>query len=314
MTRRRGPVANTDSGPLNKVEAEQETYLAGEVARVFAAVESYDTSTVKGQLWQKPSPGQGSGFKWIEEIYARSGPEPFDLPAIFADLKERFGGGDYELRIFAGGRQRAVVQIPIAREKSAPAPVAAPGGLGALGDPMSLITLMLQQQQNAADRQMNMMLQMQDSQTKMLAAVLGARPADHAGGSASETVALIAALDGLRRNGEGSGGGMKDMVETLAAVKTLLVEGNPAPQLGDAGGGEGFDLQDVLQNGGRLIGPAIKAVADMVERRRGRPRAIRCSTSLGSTLCMASNAAMIPRKSQTLFLISSRRTTSPTRS
>jgi hypothetical protein len=174
---------------------------------------------------------------------------PFDLGKIFGELKRLYGGGSFELRIRAGGRIRGTVPIYIAKELAAPAapPAAATGGMG------EIMTLMMTQQQAAADRQMDMMLAMNKSQTDLMAAIF---TGNRGGGEKiSDTVALIAAL-------QPKGGGVKETLETFAAFKALT-DGTGG---GDKGGGE-FDAEDLLGSAGRLAGPVMRGLADFLQRR-----------------------------------------------
>lgn len=253
--------------PMQAVDMASQEYLASEITRVVESVKAYDQSTVKGQLWQKPASGQG-GYGFIEEIYPKSGPEPFDLPEILTDLKQRFGFGQFELRIFAGGRQRVVVQLAVARERGVLAPgavqqpaAAAPaGGMG--GEFGQLVALMMTQQQASADRMAEMMASAQRSQTDLLAAVLPAL-AGNRGGGAAETVALVTALQANKPDGMS----MKEMVETLVALKGLA--GGDDGARDDAEGGIRIDPADLVSSGARLVGPAMRAIGDLVQQRRG---------------------------------------------
>ena len=258
MTRRYPQRSNVPPGPpadpFNAAMAADNQGLADELAAILEATKDFDQGQVKGILYQKPANGQGP-FKWIDDIFP-----PFDLSAVFSDLKERFGGGDFELRIYAGGRIRKNVNIAIAKERDRAPPAAAPaGGMS------EIFALMLNQaaesrrdQAAAAERQMSMFVAMQDSQSKLLAAVLPAM-AGGGGGKASETVALITALQDRRE-----GGGIKETIEAMAAFRTLM-----EPVGGDQGGRpDAFDPDDLLGSGARLVGPAVKALADYVTRLR----------------------------------------------
>lgn len=265
MTRHnRPPQAQPQSGFAALASATEQD-LAADVERIIQATKEFEPGTIKGLLFKKSPNGMGP-WASCDECYPDQG-QTFDLFAIMRDMRERFGPGNYELRVFAGGRQRAVWPFTVAQDKApapAPAAPAQPQGLGAA----DLVAMMLSQaaearrdQAAAADRQMALMAEMGKSQAAMMTAILG-RPQN----SMADTLALVAALQGAG----GKSPGLKDMVETLVALDGLR-GGSGGDAGGDRGGGDGLDLESLVHDGGRLVGPLVKGLADLVTRRRGDP-------------------------------------------
>lgn len=270
MTRRRAPAttASATPNPFDAAQLADMEGLAAQLAAAMNAVKDFDAGSIKGNIYSKPS--ATGPWQYCDVIYP-----PFEnFTEVMEDLRDRFGGGDYELRVTAGGSIRKNVPFTIAREKArplgqAPAAAAAPDRFG------ELIVLMMNNQQAAADRQMNMMIEGQKSQASLLAAVLPALAGGGAGkgASAADTVALITAL----QDRKGGGGGLKETIEAMVAMKQLL---------GDQGGeGErpgGFDPDDLVASGARLIGPVAAALGDYVSRMRGGGEGGGSSASLAS--------------------------------
>jgi hypothetical protein len=76
------------------------SYTMG-MAGALDAISGLDQSTIKGIIFRKPPGGLGPS-EWIEEVAP-----PFDM----SSLKARFGGGEYQLRVFAGGKTRKVIEF-----------------------------------------------------------------------------------------------------------------------------------------------------------------------------------------------------------
>jgi hypothetical protein len=257
MTRRRAPGQHPQmpQSPLDQAMLVDEQNLADQLAGIVDQLADFDAQSIVGKVYLKPNNGQGP-WQWCEDYYP-----PFVLENMLADLKDRFGPGFYQLRIYAGGKIRKNADFSIAKEKvsNVPPPTTTLGGAGNFHD---LMMLMMTQQQAAADRQMQMMASMSRQTTDTLAAILpaivGGRPA---GTSAADIAALVTAL---RPAGEG-GGGLAETLKAMAAMKELL---GPAGGGDDDGEGVRFDPNNLVESGARLIGPAMKAIGDLVQNRR----------------------------------------------
>lgn len=240
--------------PFVELERTQDTELANEVERITAAIKDFADSEIRVAIYNKPSTGVGS-WSWCDDASL-----PIDFPSIMADMKERFGPGQYELRVTAKGRVRANSQFSITKERT-PTMAAAPAQ-PAMGTNEIFAMMMAQNESarqeasRAADRQMTLITGM----VSTLAPLLLNRPAAPTTGAA-EIAALVTAL----RPKGGEGGGIKETIEAMAAMKTLL---------GDGGGGEGkdgdggLDMNELVGSGARLVGPAMKALGDYIANQR----------------------------------------------
>ncbi len=271
MTRRRTPPAtppvDTPFDAILHAVDDQEAKVLGEI---MAAVEPYDQGSVKGVLYKKPVGGVGA-FSWIDDIHP-----PFNLTALMTEMRDRYGPGDYELRVFAGGKIRKNHTFSIAREKAgSTAPVVANSG-GGMSEIMALILSQQAEarrdQQAQQAQQMQMFMAMSESQTKLLTAVL---PTLAAGRDQAMSPADLIAI--ITAGQAGKGGSLKEMVETLATLKGLTE--NPAP----AEPGGGLDPEDLIGSAGRLIGPATKAIGDYLARNRGGAASETDATSASGT-------------------------------
>lgn len=204
----------------------------------------FDQGSIKGILYRKPKNGLGK-FEWIEELAP-----PFDMNSVFAEMKERFNGGDFQLRIFAGGRIRKNIDFSIAPDTTRL--VQRPEDKKDSSDMMfGMFQLMSTQAQASSDRQMQMMMAMQqqaressDRSMQMMMAMMTGLMGNQ--GKPTDLIPLFAAMQ------EGkSSGGMKEMVETMVALKTLV---SPAEEKA------GFDPEDMVGSLVKLAGPVAGAI------------------------------------------------------
>lgn len=269
MTRSRAPAGQRPATrPLDQQQLAEEGEIAQRVQRVMDSIRDFDQDKVQATIWRKQGSATGS-WQWCDDCSL-----PPDIPAVMTDMRERFGAGDYEIRVIALGRIRGNILFSIAKEKTAPlAPAAppAPTGLG-MAD---FLGMMLTQQsearrdaQAAADRQMTMLTTLA---TAVLPAMLQRPPAPAGGLTAGDVAALVTAL-GTK------GGSMKETLETMAAMKAILGPGEGDGEGG--GGGGGLDPDDLVASAGRLIGPASKALGDFLARRQGGGEGVGPSASL----------------------------------
>lgn len=243
-----------DPSPLDDAVLLDQASIADNLTGILASLEGYDQGSIKGVLYRKPQNGMGK-YEWIEEVAP-----PFDFSSMFSDLKERFGGGDFQLRIFAGGRIRKNVDFSIVKEKTPLTVVPPKDG----GDTMMLFQMMMQQSaeanrqsQAAADRQMQMMMAMSQNSTQMMVGMVSAL--------AGNREKMTDFLPLLMR--EEKGGGMKEAMETLVAAKSLFAgSGDASP---------GFDADDlvgsVLKIGGPIVGAVGKAFAERRQAGEAQP-------------------------------------------
>lgn len=228
--------------------------VAGQLSEVLESLAGYDQGSIKAVLFRKPSTGMGA-FEWIEEI-----PPPFDMTAIMQSLKDRFNGGKYRMQIFAGGKTRKNIEFAIMSDPARAAGLIAPT---AGNDNKDLFLAMMKMGQDSSDRQMQMMQMMQSQQmqmmqssqqqmTALLTAMMGSRE------KASDYIALFSAL-----KPEDKGGGLKETVETIAAIKGLFPNG-------DASGLGSLDADGLIDGALKLAGPVAGAIGRAMEARRER--------------------------------------------
>lgn len=242
-----------DLGPLEEAVLADQANIADDLSNIFDALKDYDSGTIKGILYRKPLNGIGK-YEWIEETVP-----PFDLSAIHNELKERFGGGSFQLRVFAGGRIRKNVDIDIVKEKT---PIIAPQKDG--GDMMMMFQIMMQTQaanqqaaQVSADRQMQMMMAANQQSSQMMMGMMTAIVPALAGGR-EKTSDLMQAIAAMQPKGESA----KETLELMASMKTLLKDDSEK-------GSGGFDADDLVGSVVRMAGPVAGAVGRVFSERRG---------------------------------------------
>lgn len=245
--------------PLDEAVIIDQEGIAGNLGEVLEKLSAYDQSSIKGVLFQKPKNGIGK-FEWIEEVAP-----PFDMSSIMQELKERFGGGAFRLSIFAGGKVRKHIEFDIVREKvNLTVPVQKDNNDGML----TMFQMMNAQSQASADRQMQMMMTMQNQSREasqqnltmmvtMMTAMMGNQ------GKPTDMIPLIAAM----KEGSSSGG-MKEMVETLVALKSITEPATPS----------GFDADNIVGSVLKIAGPVAGAVGRAVGNMRPQPRGAAADT------------------------------------
>lgn len=244
--------------PLDDAVMADKEETATDLAGVLEQMRGYDTGDIKGVLYKVPR--GGGKFEWIEEVIP-----PFKPNEIMETCKERFGGGDFQLRIFAGGKIRKNVNFSIAQDR---APLVAPKGesndLVALliqqsergkSDMLQMMTMMMQQQTAASERAMSMQANQTQMMVGMMTAIMGgqAKPTD--------LLPLIAAM----REGKAEGGGLSDTLELLKTAKGLFAGGE---------GGGGLDADDLVGSALKLAGPVVGALGRAVQSRQEATQAV----------------------------------------
>lgn len=246
---RRAPQGDEIVNPIDETMFLDAQGIAGDLGEILDALSGFDSGAIKAILYRKPSNGIGK-YEIIEEC-----PLPIDMSAIVSDLKERFGGGSYQLRIMAQGRVRKNIDFDIVKEKT-PAVQQKNDSMG------EMFPLLITMMNGSADRQMQMMMQMSQqtqamfaqmnqSQTAMMTALVPAMMGNRE--KASDIIAMVSALKGDDK------GGMAGIVETIKAVREILP--------GSEGGG--FDPEgSLIENGLKLAGPVLGALSRNLEARR----------------------------------------------
>lgn len=242
------------SGPFDDAVTQDQERIADDLSNVLDALKDFDQGAIRGMLYRKPPNGVGK-FEWIEDIVP-----PFDLPGIHQELKDRFNGGNFELRVFAGGRIRKSVSIDIVKENR---PIAlAPKDNG---DITALMGMMMQMNQGSSDRQMQMMMQMsqqaaaaQQASTQMMVGMMTAIVPALAGGKekTSELMQAFAAMQPKPAEND-----LEKTITTFAALKSVFKD--------DTEKGPGFDADDIVGSVVRMAGPVAGAVGRAFQSRNG---------------------------------------------
>ena len=230
--------------PIDEAVREDRVGIAGTLTEVLDSLRDFDQGSIKGILYRKPRNGLGK-YEWIEEIVP-----PFDINAMHAEMKDRFNGGDFQLRIFAEGRIRKNIDFSIAPDTTRLTPK--PEDKKDSSDMMfGMFQLMSTQAQASSDRQMQMMMAMQqqaressDRSMQMMMAMMTGLMGNQ--GKPTDLIPLFAAMQENK-----GGGGMKEMVETMVALKTLV---SPSEEKA------GFDPEDMVGSLVKLAGPVAGAI------------------------------------------------------
>lgn len=239
------PVENDD--PIDSVMAEDRAQVADQFSDALEQMRGFDSGNVKGILY-KTERGGGK-FLFVAEYYP-----PFEATEIFKELKERYNGGDFQLRIFVEGKIKKNVNFSIAAGPSTPVNVKDSSN--------DMMPMMITMMNASADRQMQMMMQMSQQSQAMFAAMnasqtqlMGVLIPAIAGGreKTSDIIGMVTALGGKKE------GGMAETLEMLKGAKTLF---------GGGEGGGGLDLDDIVGSGLKLAGPVMAAVGRAVQQRR----------------------------------------------
>lgn len=256
--------------PFDTQQLEQEQEIASEVARIMEAIKAFDQDKVTASVYVKSGNGIGP-WKWADDVGL-----PPDFPAMMQDMRERFGPGDYELRVTALGRIRANSPFSIAKERTPPPGSTPPAAAAAPMGMADILSMMMAQaaeaRREAADQRREAADAAARSNALLIGMVTAVAPAlipvftrRETPTSTADMLALVTAMQA----GKGDKTSLKDMVETLAVLKTLTEPNAPAGDRDE--GGSGFDLAEILGDGRRLVGPAVRALADMVT---ARPQAV----------------------------------------
>lgn len=240
-----------NSDPVDEIVREDRENVAEELATAIASINGISSGNIKGYLSRVP---RGGGRpETIETLYP-----PFDPDAIIEDLKERFGGGDYNLRIMETGKPgvRKNIQFSIAKERAS---LIAPRE-EKTDMTMMMFQMMMKQsddaarqraddmrdRQSASERQMQLMATMA---TAIIPALMGGRE------KTSELMTAIAAMQPKPQEND-----LEKTVNTFAALKTIFKDDTSK---------EGFNADDMVGSIVRAAGPIAGAVGKAFSGSRG---------------------------------------------
>lgn len=178
---------------------------------------------------------------------------PIDMTEVVRDLKTQYGGGKYSFRVRAAGKIRTTKFVHLAVPQTL-APVAS--SLGGSTDIMAMMMQMQQQNQQSQSDNNRLMMQMQMEGTKMMMGVVTAiigKPVESGSSSFLASVEALKALQGPQNQG-----GIKETIETMAALKSFMSDGN--------GGGES---EEGLMGLAKQFLPALGGIATEVMKNQG---------------------------------------------
>lgn len=236
--------------PLSEATLVDQAGVAEKLSTILEGLRAFDQNSVMGYLYRKPSNGVGK-FEFAERMIP-----PEDAGDLMEIVKEKYGGGEYRLQIFAGGKTRGNCEFPI---MGPPKPIATSATPPA-ADPMggNMFAMMLNMQAEARREQMMMQAEARREAAEMrreqqerdarrdemmwkAAAMIvpAALPMLFAGREKlSDLVALMNANKAEPTN-------LKDTVETMVLVKKLFGDDKA----------EGFNPDDIAGSLARLAGP-----------------------------------------------------------
>ena len=228
--------------PVDDVIREDRAETANELSTAIESMRGYDAGSIKGILFKVPK--GGGKYETIETIFP-----PFDFDKIIEDLKERFGGGDYLLRIMEIGKPgvKKNINFSIAQERN---PLIAPRE-DKTDLTMMMFQMMMKQSEDAArqraddmrdrqaasERQMQMMTTLASA---LIPAMFGGRE------KTSELMTAIAAFQPKPQEND-----LEKTVNTFAALKTIFKDDAPAAT---------FDPSDMVGSLVKAAGPIAGAV------------------------------------------------------
>ena len=233
------------SDPFQDVAETTTEREAEEFGETLDALKNVTDNTAKIIVYKVGN--RGGRWALCKEVYP-----PIDTSTLVDDLKAEYGAGDYKFRVFAGGKIRNTLSMSIEAGKSDKLPPA--NNTGAMST--DIIALIMQQSQSAASQQADMMRNFMQQQ-QMAQASAEARQAANmtnlialAGivaplvlGNKDTPASMIGALAPLLQQDKG---GMKEMLQTMAAAKELFA--------GDGGSGEPDSM----------IGGAVKSLIPLL--------------------------------------------------
>jgi hypothetical protein len=245
----RQPADDIDD-PITEAVKQDQISVADELSDLLGELKGVDTGAIKGMLYRIPR--VGGKYEYIRELIP-----PFNITETMDELRQDYGGGDYQIRIFVNGKIRKNINFSIAADPRQKSPLVT----DKRGD-NDLMIMMMQMQQSSADRQMQMMqamttMQAQSQQaasqqmlglmTALIPAMMGNRE------KMSDIIPLMAAM-----NPKPEGGGLKESLEVLTIAKGLFSEG------GSGGGdGDGSLISEAMKLGSQIL----PAIGNMIPKR-----------------------------------------------
>lgn len=260
MARARTTIIEDVSDPMADAVAKDTQRLADNLNEALEELSEFTDTGTQMKIYKVPR--GGAKYEWCFDVTP-----PINSADLMDELKEKYGPGDYVIRVYVAGKAGCKAQrnFSIAGTRE----VARVGNSG--GDGMKEFFPLLISQMNSSKgdmmAMMQMQMQMQASQQAaaaaaaqnntqmmlgMMTAMMGARE------KPGELIAAFAPLMAPKSNGFG------EMVEIMKAVKEL------------SGGGGGDSNDDIMTTVIKSIGPALPqlagAAADGISAMRDRQR------------------------------------------
>lgn len=243
--------------PLDMAVTDDQLQLADKLSAILSGLGDFDQGTIKGYLFRKAPFG-----KWAQLVqFVPTG----DVGELFDMVRSNYGGGDFRLQIFAGGKTRGNFEFALEGPPKT-TPVADGGGEKDQMNSTNLIALMIQQGNQAREQADASRREMMDQQRfameqqrlrdeSMWKAIAVAAPFV-VPLFKKESLADMVALMNANKPETTS---LKDQVETLVAVKAAFGPDD-----------KGFDPDNIAGSLARLAGP-IAAAAGRAFGGRGAP-------------------------------------------
>lgn len=234
-----------DDAISRAVEGDNEA--SGEtVADLLSDLRGALTDETKVLVYKKPI--RGGQWEYLNTLSP-----PINVDNVLDELKGEYGGGEYQLRIFANGRVAKAKLVNIS------GPPKMPGTASERQRDMSseLIPMMMSQQTASSDRQMQMMMAMMtqqsqaaDRQMQMMVTLLPALM-----GGKTDPLAMVQAIMSMKPDKENS---LADTLALITAAKNL-VSGEPPGE------------ESLLQTGLKMFGPALANAAASMPQQQQAP-------------------------------------------
>lgn len=262
-TTRRAPIAPRD--PLDQAVIDGSAGIAKSLGEVIATLSAFDPASIKGLIHRLPANGLGK-YQYLESVGLT---EDADLSAIQEGVKEQYGGGNFKISVFAGGKTRHSQEFSIAGPAKDPQTAVKDDTMGT----NTILTLMMTMNSEArrdAQEQQRFALEQQrlrddraaEDRRASNALILSAAglivpavlPLFGNREKLSEIVAMMQAT-------KGKDSSLKDTVETFVLLKSLMDNGDKA---------EPFNPEDIAGSIARMAGPILGAAGRAFAGARGQ--------------------------------------------
>lgn len=261
-------IIENEETPLDEAMREDQQRIASDLS---AALESLGEFTDTGTTFKVFKLPRGSGkFEWCFDITP-----PFNSSELMEELREKYGPGDYCIRVYVAGQsglkaQRnfsiAGIKTPMVQHNSGSdlkdvLPLLIGQMNSSKSDMMAMMQMQMQMQQAAQQQQQAATQQNTQMMLGLVTAMMGARE------KPAELIAAFAPLMAPKS------GGFGEVVEIIKAVKELG---------GNSSGGDDDSLMGIA----KMVAPAIpdlaKSIAGALPRRQQETQEVRILPQAGN--------------------------------